>query len=136
VSGGNISKILRLWSASLLQVNPNASGPYRSHTDLYQTIDQSNLADVLWESFAVCYQGPEPRDGPVPAWMTTDTEIWFRDPRQLIHNIISSPDFVEEIDWSPYHEYVGNIHDKENHRFHDFFSGDWVWKQAVRNYPF
>jgi len=68
--------------------------------------------------------------------MTTDTEICFRDPRQLIHNILGSPDFVGEIDWSPYHEYAGNIGDKENHHFHDFFSRDWEWKQAVCNHPF
>jgi hypothetical protein len=67
--------------------------------------------------------------------MMTNTEIWFRDPCQLFHNIISSPDFAEEIDWSPYYEYIGNIGDKQNHCFHDFFSGDWVWKQAVHDHP-
>jgi hypothetical protein len=67
--------------------------------------------------------------------MMTNMEIWFRDPCQLIHNIIGSPDFAEEIDWSPYHKYVSNIGDKQNHCFHDFFSRDWVWKQAVHDHP-
>jgi hypothetical protein len=49
--------------------------------------------------------------------MTTDIEIRFRDLCQLIYNIIGSPDFVEEIDWSPYHKYVGNIHNKETITF-------------------
>ena len=60
-------------------------------------MDQSNLADVSWKSFNVCYQGLEPKNGPILAWITTDTEIWFRDPHQLIHNILSSPNFLREI---------------------------------------
>jgi hypothetical protein len=61
-------------------------------------------------------------------WMTMSTEIWYRDPCQLIHNIVGSPDFWDEIDYIPYHEYIG---DQNNHQFHDFFSGNWAWKQVV-----
>jgi hypothetical protein len=129
ISGGNIDEILQLWSASVLEIDPNAAGPFKNHRDLYETIDSITLGDVPWTSASLSYEGPRPESGPVPAWMITETEIWYRDPSQLIHNIIGSPDFHEEIDFVPYHEYIG---DREIHRFHDFFSGDWVWKQAVR----
>jgi len=128
MSGGHIDEILRLWMASLLEINPNASGPFRNHWDLYETIDQSTFVDNPWMSFSLSYGGARPETGPIPTWMTTPTEIWYRNPRQLIHDIIGSPDFQDEIDYVPYHEYVGH---QNNHRFHDFFSGDWVWKQAV-----
>jgi len=79
-------------------------------------------------SFSLSYGGELPKTGPIPTWMTTPSEIWYRDPHQLIHDIVGSPDFQDEIDYVPYHEYVGH---RNNHQFHDFFSGDWVWKQAV-----
>ena len=128
MSGSHIDEILQLWTASLLEIDPNASGPFRNHWDLYETIDHSALVDNPWVSFTLSYGGERPQTGPIPTWMTTSTEIWYRDPRQLIHGIIGSPDFQDEIDYVPYHEYVGH---ENNHRFHDFFSGDWVWKQAV-----
>lgn len=128
MSGGHIDEILRLWTASLLETDPNVSGPFRNHRDLYETIDHSTLADNPWMSFSLSYGGELPKTGPIPTWMTTPSEIWYRDPRQLIHDIVGSPDFQDEIDYVPYHEYVGH---RNNHQFHDFFSGDWVWKQAV-----
>jgi len=128
MSGSHIDEILRLWTASLLEIDPNAPGPFRNHWDLYETIDYSTLVDNPWMSFTLSYGGKRPEMGPIPTWMTTPTEIWYRDPRQLIHDIVGSPDFRDEIDYVPYHEYVGH---QNNHQFHDFFSGDWVWKQAV-----
>ena len=128
MSGGNIDEILQLWTASLLEIDPNLSGPFRNHRDLYETIDHSTFADNPWISFSLSYGRELPKTGPIPTWMTTPTEIWYRDPRRLIHDIVGSPDFKDEIDYSPYHEYVGH---RNNHQFHDFFSGDWVWKQAV-----
>lgn len=131
MSGSHIDEILQLWTASLLEIDPNASGPFRNHRDLYDTIDHSSLGDNPWMSFSLSYgqELPERAEtGPIPAWMTTSTEVWYRDPRRLIHDIIGSPDFQDEIDYAPYHEYIG---DRKNHQFHDFFSGDWVWKQAV-----
>ena len=128
MSGSHIDEILQHWTASLLEIDHSASGPFRNHRDLYETIDHSMLVDNPWMSFTLSYGGKQPETGPIPTWMTTPTEIWYRDPRQLIHDIVGSPDFKDEIDYVPYHEYVGY---QNNHRFHDFFSGDWVWKQAV-----
>ena len=128
MSGSHIDEILQLWKASLLEIDPDASGPFKNHRDLYETIDQSTSVDNPWMSFSLSYGKELPETGPIPTWMTTSTEIWYRDPRRLIHNIVGSPDFRDEIDYVPYHEYVG---DRNNHQFHDFFSGDWAWKQAV-----
>jgi hypothetical protein len=37
-------------------------------------------------------------------------------------------DFNGEIDISPFQEYDAD----NNHRYQNFMSGNWVWKQAVR----
>lgn len=53
--------------------------------------------------------------------------IWYRDPLDVLRSMIANPDFAEEFDYTPYHEYINGVH-----QFHDFMSGDWAWKQAVR----
>jgi hypothetical protein len=124
----DIDVLLRLWAASLAP--HEASPPFRDHTHLYDTIDSIRVGDVPWESSTLYYDGPRP-DGPVPTWMTSEYQVWFRDPRKLIHNIISNPDFKDQFDYVPHHEYAG-----DNHRFHNFMSGDWAWKQAVYIFSF
>lgn len=58
--------------------------------------------------------------------MDAEYDVWFRDPRNLLHNLIANPDFQDEFDYAPYHEYVDG-----QHIFEDFMSGDWAWTQAV-----
>lgn len=129
-----IDKILRLWQISFQEIDPNHPGPFQNHRDLYQTIDQSTLGDIPWHSHLLYYQGPRPQTGSIPGWMTKDIEIQYRDPRELIHSILGNSDLSGQIDYAPYHEYVKLEGNNETHQFHDFFSGDWVWEQAVINY--
>jgi hypothetical protein len=81
--------------------------------------------DVEWDNFDVSYKGKIP-NGPHPPWMDVEHRIWFRDPEVLVRNLIANPDFVDEFDYVPYHEYY-----QGRHRFSDFMSGDWAWKLAV-----
>ena len=59
--------------------------------------------------------------------MDGEYKVWFRNPRTLIHNILSNPDFDGEFDYAPVQEYDV----KGNHWFENFMSGNWAWKQAV-----
>jgi hypothetical protein len=124
MSGGDIDVLLNLWAASLAE--HGGKPPFSSHKHLYKTIDATPLGSVPWESFSVRYNGEHP-DTNVPRWMTAEFDVWFRDPRSLVHNLLSNPDFNQEFDYSPIQEY--DLHG--NHRFQDFMSGDWAWKQAV-----
>ena len=124
MSGGDIDILLKLWSASLIKHDNNP--PFPSHDDLYKTIDSTPLGDVPWESFSLKYKGELP-DHQVPAWMTAEFDIWFRDPHTIVKNLLSNPDFKDEFDYAPLQEYDAN----GNHRFQNFMSGDWAWKQAV-----
>jgi hypothetical protein len=124
MSGGDIDSLLNIWAASIMP--PGDGLPFRNHTDLYNTIDSTPLGDVPWESSTVMYNGDIP-DGEKPAWMDAEFEVWFRDPKRVVENMIANPDFNSEFTSSPYQEYDAN----NNHRFCNLMSGDWVWKQAV-----
>lgn len=125
MSGGDIDFLFSLWAASLAAHDDNP--PFASHNDLYDTIDATLLGDVPWESFSARYNGAKP-DGEIPSWMTADFDVWFRDPHTVVKNLLSNPDFDNEFDYTPFQE-----RDTEgNHRFQDFMSGNWAWKQAVQ----
>lgn len=125
MSAGDIDTLLRLWAASLAE--HGAEPPFSSHKDIYDTIDSTPLGDVVWESFNLRYNGEIPR-GEVPEWTSAEFAVWYRDPRAVVHRLLSNPDFDGEFDYAPFQEYD----DKGSHRFQDFMSGNWVWKQAVR----
>ena len=124
-SAGGIDHLLNIWAATL--VGTDREPPFLDHNDLYCTIDSTPLGDVKWESFTLSYSG-EPPDGEVLPWMKTKHEVWFRDPRLLVHNLLANTDFAGEIDTTPYQEYDAD----NNHRYQNFMSGNWSWKQAVR----
>lgn len=124
MSAGNINILTSLWSATLAP--HGAEPPFQTSTDLYNTVDATPLGDIPWESFTLKYDGDVPA-GPTPAWMDINHEVWFRDPNQLVKNMLSNPDFNDECDFTPFQEYDA----QDNHRFQNFMSGDWAWRQAV-----
>jgi hypothetical protein len=123
MSAGDIDRLLELWSTSLFRHNDTS--PFANYKDLYDTIDSIPLGDVKWESFTMKYNGQRP-ESDVPRWMDAEYDVWFRDPRTLIRNMISNPDFDGEFDYAPLQEY-----DESGHRYKDFMSGNWAWRQAV-----
>jgi hypothetical protein len=124
MSAGDINFILSLWAASLAIHNDKP--PFSNTNDMYDTIDSTPLGDVPWESFSLQYNGAQPVDN-IPSWMKTEYDVWFRNPRALVHNIISNPDFEFGFDYAPFQERTVN----GVHRFCDFMSANWPWKQAV-----
>lgn len=124
MSAGNIDELMNIWAATLAV---HANSPlFMKHADLYSKIDSTPLGDVVWDSFMLRYNGDRPATN-VPEWMSVKYLVWFRDPRQLIKNILSNPDMDGEIDYAPLQEYDAN----GNHCFQDLMSGNWAWKQAV-----
>ena len=124
MSAGDINILLDLWARSLAEYGDKP--PFASYNELYRAIDSTPLGEVTWESFSVQYNGEKP-DRNAPEWMSTEFDVWFRDPLALVHNLLSNPDFNKEFDFAPLQEYDYD----GNHRFQDFMSGDWAWKQAV-----
>ena len=124
MSAGDINFLLSLWGASL--AIHESGPPFSTAAHLYDTIDSTLLGDTAWESFSLQYNGTQPESN-VPSWMQAEFDVWFRDPRNLVHNLLSNPDFKADFDYAPFQERTGD----GRHRFQDFMSGNWAWNQAV-----
>ncbi|KAI0069850.1 hypothetical protein K474DRAFT_1570542, partial [Panus rudis PR-1116 ss-1] len=129
LSRGKIDNILTVWAASLLKATNgdfDAVPPFANHADMHNIIDSIPLGDAPWHSFTASYTGPHPTEGDVPSWMTAQHEIWYRNPRTIIRNMLANPDFENEFDTTPYRRY-----DSSGHRhYQNLFSGNWTWEQA------
>ena len=126
-SAAKIDKVLHIIS-DLLAVHDDLP-PFLDYKDVYQTIDAIPIGGVPWQCLTFSYEGPKPATD-VPKWMDAEYEVWFRDPHQLLLDMLKSPDFVNSFDYSPFRQYDDN----GDRRYENFMSGDWVWKQAVRIY--
>lgn len=124
MSAGDINFLLGLWTKSL--VTHDGKPPFSKAKHVYDTIDSTPLGDVAWESFSLHYTGTQP-DQNVPSWMKAEYDVWFRNPRRLVQNLLSNPDFKSDFDYMLFQERVDGVH-----RLQDFMSGNWAWNQAVR----
>ncbi|KAH7903265.1 hypothetical protein BJ138DRAFT_1020917, partial [Hygrophoropsis aurantiaca] len=61
-----------------------------------------------------------------PSWMHGEYEVWYRNPRELLRNQLSNPDFKGEFDYAPRRVFG----DDDNRIWSDFMTGNWAWKQA------
>ncbi|KAG1903540.1 uncharacterized protein F5891DRAFT_977657 [Suillus fuscotomentosus] len=123
MSAKQIDMLLDLWAATLIKHN-NAP-PFANHKDMFATIDATLLGDIPWQSFAMSYNGIKPQDN-VPPWMTAQYNVWYRDPLELVRNMLANPDFNGEIEFSPYRDYT-----TDNKRYwKNLMSGDWAWNQV------
>ena len=119
----DIDMLLDIWASKDLKHDD--CPPFADHDDMYETIDAIPHGDVAWECFSTSYQGDKPEDA--PAWMNADYEVWFRDPRTVVNNMLGNQDFRHQFDYSPFREYDG----ADTRQFENFMSGDWAWQQAV-----
>jgi hypothetical protein len=125
MSAGNIDILLDLWAASLFR--HDVEPPFFDHADLYDTIDSIPLGDVPWQCFQTSFHGTKPTTGKIPSWMTTEYEVWFRDPCVVVRNMLANPSYHNKFDYVPVRKFNAN----DERQFRDFMSGDWAWKQAV-----
>jgi hypothetical protein len=124
MSAGDINCLLAFWAASLTV--HNAGPPFKNASHMYKTIDSTPLGDIPWETFSLRRSGTQP-EVDVPSWMEADYEVSFRNPRALVHNMLSNPDFKSDFDFAPLQERTAD----GTHRFCNLMSGNWAWKQAV-----
>ncbi|KAI6099037.1 hypothetical protein F5141DRAFT_1066639 [Pisolithus sp. B1] len=70
------------------------------HTEMYQTIDNTQIGDVKWESFTVKYTADAEVD-PAP-WMHNEYNVWFQDPHKVVQNMLENPKFAKEMNYQPF----------------------------------
>ncbi|KAI9436205.1 hypothetical protein H4582DRAFT_2078816 [Lactarius indigo] len=133
MSGNDINILSQLWRASLIShgVPPDEIDLFDSRDSLYATIDATPFGDAVWQGFSLSYNGPRPNN--TPEWMTMTYDVWHRDARQLLHNMLANPDFDNEFDYVPFREFDA----QKRRRWRDFMSGDWAWREAdiIANNP-
>jgi hypothetical protein len=131
MSAGNIDKLLHLWGITLAVHGDDP--PFADHRDLYNVIDSTLTGELPWESFRLEYAGDR-SEGEAP-WMNKEYDVFYRDPREVVRNMLGNPDFKDELDFTPYREWEERPDGSHNRRWRDFMSGDWAWDQAVNNSP-
>jgi len=118
----DVDHLMDIWAAHCAPFDQSA--PFDNDNDLKQRIDAINLEEVPWSSYSIRYTGEVPLLRP-SAWMKKTYEVWYRDPRQIIHNILANEDFNGEFDYTPFRE----MRDGKR-EWSDFMSGNWAWNQA------
>ena len=124
MSAAHINSLLDLWEASLLEAG--GCPLFSDYKQMYETINNTRLGDVKWQSFTVKYTGDLGAD--TAPWMHDDYDVWFQDPHEVMRNMLANPDFANEMDYQPIHEYDTKT---STWWWQDFMSGDWAWRQAV-----
>ena len=124
MSAAHINVLLDLWAASLLEAGGRPL--FSDYKQMYETIDSTQLGDVKWQSFTVKYTGDLGAD--TAPWIRDSYDVWFRDPREVVRNMLANPEFANEMDYQPFREYDTKT---STQRWQDFMSGDWAWRQAV-----
>ncbi|KAH9013796.1 hypothetical protein EDB83DRAFT_2508700 [Lactarius deliciosus] len=124
MSAGDINCLLTLWAASLSA--HNGKPPFANTAQMYSAIDSTPLGNTPWQSFSLQYNGIR-SEGNIVSWQEADYDVWFRNPRTLVHGILSNPDFKSDFDLAPLQERTPD----GTHRFCDFMSGNWAWRQAT-----
>ena len=128
LSHSHVDRLMDLWTASMIEAGGVA--PFASGEDLLDQIDQIKLGHVPWRSFTAAYSHNQPPSSDSPLWMREEYNVWFRDPRKIVHGILGNPEFSNGIDYIPYRDFTDG-----KRRWSEFMSGDWAWEQAVRTFP-
>ena len=102
MSGPQVDELMELWAAS--QVLDDCSPPYFNNRGVNNHIDQISVGEVPWTSLCVKHTGTLPICEP-PSWMMKNYEVWYRDPREVVHKILLNPEFNGEFDYTPYREF-------------------------------
>ena len=61
-----------------------------------------------------------------PKWKTTEYDIWYWNPCQVIKNILANADFDDHIDYMAYCKF-----NSKKWQYSNMMSGSWSWQQCV-----
>ncbi|KAL4063996.1 hypothetical protein V8B97DRAFT_2026205 [Scleroderma yunnanense] len=122
----HLANVLDIWAATVLKLG--GKPPFTNHKDLYHVINSTCFGNVEWKGFNVGFNG-EQQDRNSMSWMLDSYEVWYQDPWEVVHNMLASSEFADEMDYVPYQEYDAS---NDQRCWQDFMSGDWAWEQVDR----
>ncbi|KAI5981089.1 hypothetical protein EDC04DRAFT_2875105 [Pisolithus marmoratus] len=145
-----INTLLDFWAALLLLLG--GTPLFANRKDLYCMIDHTSVGTVQWENFKIQHKhdvqhapdeqneqdeqgklieledGQDGLDRLEAPWMFDTYDVWYRDPCQVVHNLLVCADIKDEMDFMPYQEFNGA---NEQRCWENFMSGDWAWNDAI-----
>ncbi|KAJ6600932.1 hypothetical protein B0H10DRAFT_2167443 [Mycena sp. CBHHK59/15] len=125
MSSKNIDYLLELWAMSVMKHND--LGPFQNYAHLYETIDAMKQGDAPWQ----CFQTEPLAVGEdAPAWARQSYEVWYRDPDEVIANMLDNPDFDGAFDTTPY----VHVDSEGKRRWNDFMSANFAWRHCDQIY--
>ena len=124
LSRRKIDHLLELWAATL--VPHGDSPPITNHRDLHRQIDAITVGDVQWECVSLKYEGPPPEMTRPPEWKTVRYDVWYRNPRNVIKNILARPDLDGHVDYAAYQEFSNG-----QRQYSNMMLGNWAWQESV-----
>ncbi|KAG6809100.1 hypothetical protein H0H92_001623 [Tricholoma furcatifolium] len=123
MSNMDLNDLLQIWAATL-QDDPDRVPPFMNNRHLLSVIDSIPLGDIPWQSFSVSYSGEVGDDAPL--WKKKTFEVFYRDPRAILHSQLGNTDFASEFDIAP--KQVFDSHGKRCYQ--DFMSGNFSWRRC------
>lgn len=123
MSAPNIDFLMELWAFKAAKYEEDS--PFKSHRDVYATINVICVGDVPWQCFSISPQYDIDLD--VPWWQQTEYQVWYQDPDTVIQAMLANPDFDEQFGCAPY------VHYDQAGKWcwKDFMSGNYAWHKAV-----
>ncbi|KAF7292216.1 C2H2-type domain-containing protein [Mycena indigotica] len=125
ISGSNIDELLEIWALDKLKSDEPA--PFANADHLYETIDATTLGDAPWKCLVT---DPVSTAADAPEWARRSYEIWYRDPKVVVKNLLDNPDFNGLFDYAPYIE----INPENKRRWSDFMSANFAWSHSDEIY--
>jgi hypothetical protein len=112
---------MQIWAA----IHPNEGSPFSSCKELHQLIDSIDDGNAPWQCLTLGHHNSAAAD--CPSWQNKTYEVWFRDPKVILNNMLSNPDFKDGFDYTP-RLVFGEQHERI---WSDFMTANWAWTQCV-----
>lgn len=103
---------------------------------MYNAIDATKVGDVSWKSFSNFYTDDHSQKATnenTESWKRKEYDVWYRDPLEVIRNLVDNPALEGEFDYVPFREYQPKEDSDDNKErvFRNYMSGNFAWEQAV-----
>lgn len=125
MSKGEIDRLLQIWAAHDVELGREPHTPFKSHKDLFGTIDEIDITRLSWQAFNIRFIGEVDDDS--PSWKRERYTIYTRSTLDVLRSMLQNPQFDGHFDYRPFEEYVG----PNQRQWSNLMSGTWAWKQAV-----
>jgi len=99
MSHSQADRLMQIWATHTAR--DGGTTPFANSKELHDTIDAIKEGDAPWHSFRVGYNGERPQER-APSWMDDSYQVFYRNPRQVIHTLLNNRKFDGNFDYVLY----------------------------------